>query len=304
MNSKLHDILKQGESETAEFKTAFNDEVIISLVAYANTKGGKVYVGVEDTGAIKGVRIAKESIAQWINESNNIVVFSIQEYPVKPVSFKGTYFKRIENTNHQLLVSEVVNMHLQSLNTSWDAYSDQMHRLDDISLDKVQKSIELLKNRNFTISESPLSFLRKYDLIREERPTHAAYLMFKNKDSLSTTIELGRFQNPITIKETTRTQSDIITQVEDVMSFVKKHMNLALIITGEIQNTQKWQYPLEAIREIVLNMIIHRDYKANADSVVKIFDDKIEFYNPGKLLRKNICRSFQKPRPPKQKANP
>jgi len=45
MNSKLHDILKQGENETSEFKTAFNDEVIISLVAFANTKGGKVYVG-------------------------------------------------------------------------------------------------------------------------------------------------------------------------------------------------------------------------------------------------------------------
>jgi ATP-dependent DNA helicase RecG len=40
---------------------------------------------------------------------------------------------------------------------------------------------------------------------------------------------------------------------------------------------------LVAIREIVLNMIIHRDYRANADSVVKIFDDEIEFYNPGKL---------------------
>src|SRR5690606_36386391 len=60
-------------------------------------------------------------------------------------------------------------------------------------------------------------------------------------------------------------------------------MNLALIITGDIENKQKWQYPLEAIREIVLNMIIHRDYRANSDSVVKIFDDKIEFYNPGKL---------------------
>jgi ATP-dependent DNA helicase RecG len=54
-------------------------------------------------------------------ESNNIVIFPIQEYPVKPVSFKGKYFKRIKNTNNQLLVSEVVNMHLQSLNTSWDA---------------------------------------------------------------------------------------------------------------------------------------------------------------------------------------
>jgi ATP-dependent DNA helicase RecG len=134
------------------------------------------------------------------------------------------------------------------MNTSWDAYPDHQHNLDDISLEKVQQCIELLKRRNITINESPLSFLAKYDLIREEKPTHAAYLMFKKKDAISTTIELGRFQDHITIKDTSRTQSDIITQVEDVMSFVKKHMNVALIITGEVQNKQKWQYPLEAIR--------------------------------------------------------
>ncbi|HRJ16048.1 MAG TPA: ATP-binding protein, partial [Saprospiraceae bacterium] len=41
--------------------------------------------------------------------------------------------------------------------------------------------------------------------------------------------------------------------------------------------------PPEALREIILNMIIHRDYRSSADSVVKIYDHKIEFYNPGKL---------------------
>lgn len=56
-----------------------------------------------------------------------------------------------------------------------------------------------------------------------------------------------------------------------------------MIITGEARNTQKWQYPMEAIREIVINMIIHRDYRSSADSIVKIFDNKIEFYNPGHL---------------------
>jgi ATP-dependent DNA helicase RecG len=43
------------------------------------------------------------------------------------------------------------------------------------------------------------------------------------------------------------------------------------------------QYPLEAIREIVMNMIVHRDYRSASDSIVKIFNDKIEFYNPGRL---------------------
>ena len=181
------------------------------------------------------------------------------------------------------MVSEVVNLHLQSLNTSWDAYPDPTHHLDDISFEKVQQSIDVMKSRGLTINENPLSFLQKHDLIRDGKPTNAAYLLFKKKNSVSTTVELGRFQDSITIKDTNRTQSDIISQVEEVLDFVKKHINLSLIITGNARNTQKWQYPLEAVREIVLNMIIHRDYRANSDSVVKIYDDRIEFYNPGKL---------------------
>ena len=87
----------------------------------------------------------------------------------------------------------------------------------------------------------------------------------------------------ITIKDTARTKSDILTQVNEVLDYVKKHINLEVIITGNAQNIQKWQYPMEAVREIVLNMIIHRDYRSSSDSIVKIFNDKIEFYNPGRL---------------------
>jgi len=291
-----------GENEKMEFKTSFNTEVIETLVAFANAKGGTVLVGVANDKSILGVTLQEESIQNWINEvknktipsiipdvelveleSKNILIFSIPEYPVKPVSYRGKYYKRVKNSNQLLLISEVVNLHLQSLNTSWDAYPDSFHDLDTLSLEKVQNSIEVLKSRNFTINESPLAFLRKYDLIRDDRPTHAAYLMFKQKDSIATTIELGRFQDPITIKDTSRTQADLISQVDDVIAFVKKHINVALIISGAAPNIQKWQYPLEAIREIVLNMIIHRDYGANSDSVVKIFEDKIEFFNPGNL---------------------
>ncbi len=55
------------------------------------------------------------------------------------------------------------------------------------------------------------------------------------------------------------------------------------IITGEPQRTVKYDYPLEAIREIVINMVVHRDYRDSGNSIIKIFDDKIEFFNPGKL---------------------
>jgi ATP-dependent DNA helicase RecG len=94
---------------------------------------------------------------------------------------------------------------------------------------------------------------------------------------------LGHFQDPITIKDTARTKSDVITQIEEVLDFIKKHINLEVIITGAPHNIQKWQYPMEALREIVTNMIVHRDYRASADSIVKIYPNKIEFYNPGHL---------------------
>jgi len=55
------------------------------------------------------------------------------------------------------------------------------------------------------------------------------------------------------------------------------------IITGEPQRIERFDYPLDAIREIVINMIVHRDYRDSSGSIIKIFDDRIEFYNPGKL---------------------
>ena len=291
------------EYQHTEFKPKFNEDVIETLVAFANAKGGRVLVGVDDEGnPIKNFTIGKESIQQWINEiktktqpqlipdgevidykGSEIVELSIQEYPIKPVSTRGKYYKRVGNSNHLLSIGEIANEHLKTINSSWDMYPDPIHTLEDISLDKVNKAMDILRAKGVTVNETVIPFLAKYDLLRDEKPTNAAYLMFKNRDSVITTIELGRFQNPITIKDTARTKSDILTQVDEVIGFVKKHINLEVIITGNPQNTQKWQYPLEAIREIVLNMIIHRDYRLSSDSIVKVFNDKIEFYNPGRL---------------------
>lgn len=82
---------------------------------------------------------------------------------------------------------------------------------------------------------------------------------------------MGHFQSDIIIKDSDRSKEDVLTQVERVMDFVRKHINKEIIITGEAQNTQRWQYPLEAIREIVMNMIIHRDYRSASDSIVKVW---------------------------------
>jgi len=71
--------------------------------------------------------------------------------------------------------------------------------------------------------------------------------------------------------------------VEDIFSFIKKHLMVEYIITGEPQRTERFDYPFDAIREIVINMVVHRDYRDSSASIIKIFDDRIEFFNPGRL---------------------
>jgi len=68
MNKEILQHIAKGESEFLEFKTSFNKEVIETLVAYANAKGGDVIIGVSDTKKIIGVTVSEESIQNWINQ--------------------------------------------------------------------------------------------------------------------------------------------------------------------------------------------------------------------------------------------
>ena len=60
--------LPKKESLTVEFKTSFNEDVIETLVAFSNTKGGTVYIGVSDKGKAQGITVGKETIQNWLNQ--------------------------------------------------------------------------------------------------------------------------------------------------------------------------------------------------------------------------------------------
>ena len=113
--------------------------------------------------------------------------------------------------------------------------------------------------------------------------THGCCLLFTAGDSLLSTIEIGRFASETVIKDSLTIRTDLISEVETILEFIRKHMGRAYIISGNAQREERWEYPLEALREIVVNMIVHRDYMNSNDSVIKFFDDRIEFFNPGKL---------------------
>jgi len=72
--------------------------------------------------------------------------------------------------------------------------------------------------------------------------------------------------------------------VDKAEQFVMQHIEKsAKIIPGQIEREEKWQYPLEAVREAITNAVAHRNYFSNGHVQVKIFDDRLEVWNSGSL---------------------
>jgi len=292
------------ESQTAEFKPSFDKEVIETLVAFSNAKGGTVYIGVSDKGKMQGITIGKESIQSWINEiksktspqiipdvemmvfeNKTAVLLSVPEYPIKPVSVRGKYYKRVSSSNHLLSIDEIANEHLKTINSSWDFYTDPNHSEADLSKEKIAKFINKIKQEE-GIRQAGLSnakILNKMEILRGGKITFGAYLLFVKDYCAISDVQVGRFKSNTAIIDSISLNSDLFQEVDDIIAFIKKHLKIEYIITGEPQHTERFDYPLDAIREIVVNMVVHRDYRDSSASIIKIFDNRIEFYNPGKL---------------------
>jgi len=128
-----------------------------------------------------------------------------------------------------------------------------------------------------------LTVLQKFGLTKDFGVTSACHLLFSKNDVFEAAIELGRFSTPTSIKDGLTVRSDLFSEVELVLDFIKKHINKEYIITGDPQREERWQYPLQALREIIINMIVHRDYMHSGDSSIKVYNGYIEFFNFGKL---------------------
>lgn len=250
-----------------------------------------------------GIELTFETLKDWQNQIKNstypqlipdmeamevrgkqIVLITIQEQPIKPIAYKQRYFKRIRNANHLMTLDEIANEHLKTLNASWDYYVDKRHDFDDISQDKIRAFIQRIeRHQHKQFDDDLMGVLRKYELLKEGKLTWAAYLLFVDNFSAITPLQIGRFKSDITIIDNIDIATDLPTQVDTALNFIRKHLMVEFIITGEAERTERFDYPLDAIREVVINMIVHRDYQDSGVSIIKVFDDRIEFFNPGKL---------------------
>ncbi len=190
---ELGKLIKEGESNTLEFKENFDKETIETAAAFANAKGGTILIGISDTGEIKGSSPGKESLKEWANQisqstkpslipeigaekvnGRTIVCIRIAEFPIKPVSVKGRCFRRVGNSNRAMSPQGIAQIHLDSTGMNWDALPARDTSISDIDAEKVERYIRAANasgRRRIGKGEKPLKVLEKLELIKNGKPT-------------------------------------------------------------------------------------------------------------------------------------
>lgn len=261
------------ESQTLEFKKSLGEinEILETISAFANTNGGKILVGIEENknGTIK------ESLS-------------------KPVFSKGKTYKRVARSNIKLSAQETREFVKESVAYSFTDLVCDGATLKDIDREKVKWFLRKAKGeRNFDIDpEISLSeALKRLYLLKNNKLTHAAVLLFAKSPQhflLQSEVRCARFKGtePLEFIDMKVFGGNLIDQRDDVVQFVKKHIQLQAKIV-EIERVEKWEYPIEAIREAVTNALCHRDYQISSNVQIRIFDDRIEIWGCG-LLPKHL----------------
>jgi len=320
---KIKGLLQKGESETLEFKKSLAErkEILETISAFANSNGGKIFIGIEGkkNGSVKeivGVKIKGkeiESLANEIKQNTDPVIYpsievkeiggkstlvvEIKKSLIKPVFVKidgiPIAFKRVGKTNQKIDVNELRQILSEGRKVPWDSQVCEEANLEDIDEEKVRWFLRKAKHeRGLDIGENtPVNeALLRLKLLHNRKPTNAAVLLFAidpQRFFIQSEVKGVRFKGVDVTGEMIDLrviEGDIFDQLTETEKFIFNNIAMAAWIEqGKIERQERWEYPPKAIREALANAICHRDYKTTSKVQVRIFDDRIEFWNPGKL---------------------
>ncbi|MGD9780034.1 ATP-binding protein [Methanomethylovorans sp.] len=313
MNTPISQLITMPEGKTLEFKRDLSSpkNIIKTLVAFANTAGGRLLIGVEDvTKNIIGVQDPLDEeerlcsiIADYIAprlvpdvelmtvESKTLLV--VEVYPsgsrphwVKSEGYFDGVYVRLGSTNRKADRELVAELQRSASGISFDEMPMPDLSSDDLDLDSAKKRFKGIRELN----EEELITLKL--LSREQGrfvPTTGAMLLFGKKRDYhfpDAWIQCGRFKgkDKAFIFDHTEIYEDLPGSVESVMLFLKKHAFRGADFS-EIRRKDVWSIPLTILREALVNAIVHADYSQKGAPIrVSFFDDRIEIENPGILL--------------------
>jgi ATP-dependent DNA helicase RecG len=308
----LVEILRRPEGKTLEFKRDFSspDVALKTIVAFANTAGGTLLVGVEDRSRhVRGVpdpldleerlaslvsdritpRIVPEiEILPW--RRTQVLALQVHPSPSRPHHLTregpaGGVYVRVGSTNRRADVELIEELRRFARGEGFD--EQPMPGLDSEALDFRVASESFAPFR--TLARRDLETLRLLtDHQGRKVPTVGGMILFgedRERHFPDAWIQAGRFQgtDKSRIVDRAEIRSLPVPAVEEAIAFVHKHALHGAEI-GAVRRKEHWNFPPAAVREAIINAVAHADYsQRGAPLRLSIFDDRLEVENPGLL---------------------
>ncbi|MBE6984994.1 MAG: AAA family ATPase [Ruminococcaceae bacterium] len=290
------------ESKTIEFKREFTDDLKYAVVAFANTDGGKIYVGINDDGSVHGVQNTDSTMLRITNmirdvvrpdvtmftecaveekERLSVVVVTVQRGTARPYYLSGKGV-RPEGVYIRQGASSVPASETAILNmikeTAGDCYEDARSINQQLTFRKAEDY--------FAKRELPFGDQQKRTLNIIGADGTFTNLGMLLSDQCIHTIKLAVFDGSkkCVFRDRKELSGSLLAQMEDAYTYIDQFNRTRAEFEG-LDRIDKRDYPTEALREALLNAITHRDYSFGGSTLISIFDDRIEFVTIGGLVR-------------------
>lgn len=287
------------ETENIEFKSQFTEEIYKEVIAFANTDGGVVYVGIDNDGNAVGLTDVDREYTRITNgirdaimpdvtmfvrftvQENQVVRITVNEGTNKPYYLKGKGLKPS-------------GVFVRQGTSSVPASPDLIRRMIKESDGDVFEEMRSME-QSLTFQAAQNAF-QKYGVefgkekYRVLGVTQKQEELFSNlglilSDQCSHTIKIAVFGDAdnTTFKDRKEFGGSIFRQLEDAFSYLTL-CNRTMAVFKGLERVEKQDYPEEALREALLNALIHRDYSFSGSIIINVNDEKMEFISIGGLL--------------------
>ena len=312
------DTLFSGESKNVEYKVTLPDKsekYMKTIVAFANTQGGKLIVGIDDkTHEIVGVENeilfqVMDGIANAVSDScmpqiipdiepqtvdgKTVIVVSVEAGKNRPYYLKskgkenGTYI-RVAGTSRQAFPEKIRELEMEGARISWDELTCVGYSVSDEATERLCQDIEnFRKKAGMTEHSVKKEQLINWKILKQSEgqvmATNAYALLTSDYFPFSKTqCAVFKGTDRAVFLDKREFTGPIYAQIESAVDFVLRNIRLGARIDGLVRK-EKYELPLEAIREMIINAHCHRNLLDESCIQVAVYDDRLEVTSPGGL---------------------
>jgi len=293
------------EQQNIEYKSSWHDDYLKWICGFANAQGGRIYIGKDDAGKVVGVDDYNRLMDEIPNKVKNLMGITVEvnlfqetgkhfieivvlPYSV-PISLRGRYYYRSGSVKQELTGAALNEFLLKRAGHTWDDVVEEDASFDDIDEATIKKYLRKAEETGRLPDVDGLSIpelLGKLRLTENGQLKRAAIVLFGKDPGRfypSTFVKIGKFEDDdFTIRFQEVEEGNIIQLVDKILRTLDHKFLIRNISFVGMNRVETLEYPIPALREMILNALIHRNYMG-AHTQLRVYDKKLFLWNHGTL---------------------